>query len=95
MSDAVNMAFAGMENTEYEKLEMPQFTRSALLSTGYADNGENFTHYSFNSLKSIPVKSAQIFISGNLEKDDYKFVGYYIYAEIPRDEIIKMAESIK
>lgn len=85
-----NLRFGGIENTESEVLQLPQFYRNILLSHDFRieESGGIFTQYSFLALNSIPVKEYM----GN----EYGTIQYSINSmHITRNEIINMAESIK
>jgi len=87
-----------------EKLEMPQFYSAVLFTTDWSINENEFTEYCFSANNTIPLKRFYSFFNKYIESkgqipfapDQYGVVGYYIVSHtVPRDEIIKMAESIK
>ena len=104
-SGALNMTFSGNENTEYEKLDLSQFLRSAMLSTYYNytsyENGKAFTSYWVTGLNTIPVRYGLNLSQEYHNKREYGTVQYNIVWNClddninARDEIIKIAQSIK
>jgi iron complex outermembrane receptor protein len=98
----INTTFGGTENTEGEILQLPQFDRDILLSTDYKEDEAIFTHRSFIGINAIPAKQIYGFdISPGSDTPKrraseygtawYQIITYYL----SRDEIVKMAESIK
>ena len=96
----VNMEITGWDNTKYEQLELPQFARAVISSTYFGMLDIPFTEYHFTGINAIDLKRGLVL--GVLDgKEEYGAVWYrlnmtsYDESDGVRDEIIKMAESIK
>jgi len=90
----IDTNFSGTVNTEGEILQMPQFDRNIILSTEHDyGEGQKFTQHSFSGIKIIPAKQTH----GIMRVSDYYgTAGYSINTHsLPREEIIKIAESIR
>jgi len=102
-SDFLDGTFGGLENTAGEVLKLPQFDRDILLTTpDYDFHGEIVTHRSFTGITLIkpkPVYGFDIVPGTDIPKRyayEYKTARYNIITHyLSRDEIVKMAESIK
>ena len=95
----INVNIGGLERTEGEILQMPQFDRNLFLTTPDYINidGINYTHRTFDGIKIIPTITYLRVFSNRIQYDaEYGTVRYQIDTNfLSRDEIIKMAESIK
>jgi hypothetical protein len=101
LTETINNDISGWwENTEFETLDLPQFSRSVLSSTAHRGI---LTEYLFHGFNSVPVRTSYRFL---LRKEKLGTVRYHISrssyngidgfeSELIRSEIIKMAESIK
>jgi len=107
--ESVNTNRSGVETSQLEILQIPQFYYSSLMSTDYTENGKKWTSYDFLATNKIPVKRylrQGIIVKHFHEADVNKYydtsahelgsVHYIILANfLSREEVIKMAESIK
>ena len=101
----INMDIRGWDNTEFEILDLPQFSRSVLQSTHFGHFDRPLTEYIFNGFNSIAVKHGSIIlIEEQTGTTEFGAAHYNITMDSYDDtsnnsnlhgEIIKMAESIK
>jgi len=104
-NDNINdITYGGNERTVFEKFDMPQFYSAVLLAKTWGDSEEQITDYNFHAYNMISPKRYYSFFNKNIESkgqiplapNQYGIVGYYVVSHTaPRDEIIKMAESIR
>ena len=94
-ADYIKTQISGNENTIGEVLDMPQFDRNLLQSTDDYIKGEiSSTQRTFWAFNTIPTKYG--YADHRISRGEYGVVAYQIDTHfLTREEIIKMAQSIK